>query len=58
MGSGLVAFFAPSPTEQHAPGFNLRPIDTTTGLAEDVSFAEDEKALTKAVEIEGTESRS
>ncbi|CDS39344.1 conserved hypothetical protein [Echinococcus multilocularis] len=55
VGTGLIAFFAPSPAEQHVPGFNLHPVDTTIGLAEDVSIAEDEERLKETVERGGNE---
>ncbi|VDK32646.1 unnamed protein product [Taenia asiatica] len=49
VGSGLVALFAPPSAEQHVPGFNLRSVDTTIGLAEDVSGAEVEEVIKGAV---------
>ena len=44
MGTYLVAYFSPSSIKHPVPGFGLQPVvDTTIGLAEDVSVAECEQ---------------
>lgn len=44
----LLNYLLPPPAERDIPGFNLKPIETNIGLAEDISVTEEEADIKDA----------